>query len=424
MRILVISSILPYPPTNGGAARLYNLYRRLSEKHHITWVSPLWDGGEKYVPDVETFCDRVIELPQSGQRPLPTRGWRGLLMRILAQLHWERLFIYAFGLVSAQGLYWLPSTPERVAVITNILAQQSFDLVISEFEGNAELGQLPVGVPKILSTHNTLSSIFQRIRKTIPGDWQDRLFYFPELMKIQAYEKNNYKEYDYAIAVSNSDRLVLQKRCPLLPVELIPNGVDTSYFRLVDHPIDPNLVVYVGNYGYAPNADAVKYFIREIFPLVKAQNPNIKFMAIGAEPPKELIGIEGVECTGYVEDIRPYLSRSCMLIAPIRLGGGTRLKILDAFSMGKAVVSTRIGAEGLEVSHQENILLADQPMEFAKCVLQLTQDAGLRSRLGASGRKLVEEKYDWNALAIQMDALFAKVVAQSLIKNRKSDAKS
>mgnify|MGYP001210749902 FL=1 len=411
MNILVISAMLPFPVDNGGANRCYNLYSRLARKHTITWVCPVWQGQEGNVWGVEAFSERVVQLPRGEERPLPNRGWSGLLLKIVAHLHWERLFVYCFGYVKAPGLYWLPATPERLETVERVLSEKHFDLVVSEFEGNAELAQAVKGIPRILATHNVGSSIFKRIRSTHPGNFEDRLFSGLELSKIIRYEQRNYRAYQGAVAVSEDDRRVLQDRCPGLSVEVVPNGVDIDYYQPNDAPVDAHCMVYLGNYRYPPNADAMVYFCREILPLIRASKPDARIMILGANPPAELAGLPGVELAGYVADVRPIVHKAGMMVVPLRLGGGTRLKILDGMAMGKAIVSTRVGAEGLEVKPGEEILIADQAEDFVAQTLRLMDDADLRQKLGNNGRKLVERDYDWNKLADHASDFYERIAA-------------
>ncbi len=411
-KILVISSILPYPPKDGGKARLYHLYHRLSKKYQITWVSPIWDGEETYLEGASKFCHQVIPLPKEEHFSFPTRGAMGLLKRVLAHLHIPRLFEFVFGYVKAPGVYWLPRTPERLKVVEEILRQNHIDLIISEFEGNAELVPEPVEIPCLLSTHNVQSSLFWRARKTFPGSWVDRLFTVPEWLKIIHYEKKNYSRYNGIMVVSEKDKQILQKRCPSLPVKLIPNGVDTEFFTPSSSPPIPHTMVYLGNYAYPPNADAVRFFYAQIFPKIRRRFPDARLILIGASPPEELIGQEGVECLGFVDDIRPIVQQAEVMVVPLRTGGGTRLKILDGMAMGKAIVSTSLGAEGLDVTHGENILLADTPQFFADRVIEVMENPDFRRTLEQNGRALVERLYDWNVIAQEAEEWFERFFHQ------------
>ncbi|BAJ64048.1 putative glycosyltransferase [Anaerolinea thermophila UNI-1] len=398
-KILVISNNLPFPPKDGGRARIYHLYSRLAKKYQITWVSPIWDGEEENIPGTLRFCHQVIPLPKEEIFSFPSSGWKGLMKRVLAHLHFPRLFEFAFGYVNAPGVYWLPKTPQRLRKIQEILEQNHFDLIISEFEGNAELIPEQITIPRILSTHNVQSHLFWRARKTFPGTWLDRVFLFPEWQKIIHYEKKNYRRYNGILAVSQNDQRTLEKRCPGIPVKLVPNGVDTEYFFPSSSSPVPHTMVYLGNYAYPPNADAVRYFYTRIFPKIRARFPDAKLILIGASPPKELCGEDGVEALGFVEDVRPNVHQAEVMIVPLRTGGGTRLKILDGMAMGKAIVSTTLGAEGLQVIDGENILLADTPDTFAAQVIRIMENAELRQKLEKNGRTLVERLYNWDAIA-------------------------
>jgi glycosyltransferase involved in cell wall biosynthesis len=410
LSILAISNLLPYPPNTGGITRLYNIYNWLGKKHHVTWVSPIWEGTGQYVPEAERFCERVIPLSPSNQMPFPNRGWRYLLFRAVAPLHWERLFVYCFGYVEAPGIYWLPPSPERLALVNEIAASSKFDLVICEFEGNAEVVPTGNDVPKVVVLHNTLSTLFKRIREMYGMTRQDWLFYWPELWKIMAYEKRVYSRYNLGIVTSELDRHLLKKRCPNLPSEIIPNGVDASDFCPTGDAGSDKQLMYLGHYGYPPNADAILYFSRTIWPLIRQKIPDVETMVIGHQPPQELSDYEGVRVIGTVPDVRPYLAQAGVVITPLRVGGGTRLKILEALAMCKAVVSTTLGAEGLNATHGHDIMLADTPQAFAECVVRLLQDPDLRLRLGQNGRKLVEREYNWDIITAKLERALYQVV--------------
>lgn len=411
-KILVISNILPFPPRDGGKARLYHLYSRLSKHYQITWASPIWNGEEKYIQGVLGFCQQVIPLPKEERFIFPTKGWSGILKRILAYLQIPRLFEFAFGYVKAPGVYWLPKTPDRLHTIQEALKDNHFDLIISEFEGNAELIPDHFEIPRLLSTHNVQSNLFQRARNTFPGTWLDRLFFLPEWLKIVHYEKKNYRRYNGIFAVSEKDKDILARRCPKVPIILVPNGVDTEFFTPSSSPPVPHTMVYLGNYAYPPNADAVMFFYTQIFPLIQERFPDAKFILVGASPPEELAGKKGVEIAGFLEDVRPMIHQAEVMIVPLRTGGGTRLKILDGMAMGKAIVSTSLGAEGLAVTHEENILLANTPESFARQVIRIMESPELRHTLERNGRALVERLYDWNAIAKKAEEVIESLLYQ------------
>ena len=183
----------------------------------------------------------------------------------------------------------------------------------------------------------------------------------------------------------------------------MPNGVDCSYFTPSKNGMKPHSLVFTGSMDWEPNNDAIFYFIKHIYPLIKKKVQEISFTIVGRDPSDALIKLaskdKSIELTGRVDDVRPYIANSCLYIVPLRIGGGTRLKILEAMAMGKTVISTSIGAEGLEVTSEENIILADEPQVFAKRALELFENNNLRKNIESSGRKLTEQKYSWDIIA-------------------------
>jgi glycosyltransferase involved in cell wall biosynthesis len=192
---------------------------------------------------------------------------------------------------------------------------------------------------------------------------------------------------------------------------VIPNGVDTDYFGRGDIQPSPGTLVFAGGMNWYPNRDAILYFSREIWPLLKKEFPEISLTVVGAQPPRELLELAErdpkIVATGFVDDVRPYFANAEVYICPMRDGGGTRLKILDTLSMRTALVSTTIGCEGIKVTPETNVLIADTPVEFVTQVKRVFQDPELRKRLGREGRKLVEEKYSWEVIGNTLRAVYA-----------------
>lgn len=422
MRLLVLASQLPYPLTGGGQVRLYNLYSRLSAQHEITWICPIWPGTEKYVHDTERLFRRVVKLPGDWKPSPLSQGLGGLIHSAVAHTHWERLYVTCYGYVPAPGVYWLPRSAERMNVIEDVLSSEQFDLLAVENMAAAELRPPTITIPSVLTLFDMQSTLFRRARKVYPTTLQDRLFYWVELAKIVRYEWRNYARYDLATTVSEVDRKRLERRCPSLPVEVVPNGVDIGYFKPQSGGDDGRTVVYIGHYGYPPNADAVQYFVRTIWPLIRARLPEARFVAVGRQPPDDIAQYPGVTVTGFVPDVRPFLARAATVVAPLRVGGGTRIKILEALAMGKAVVATTLGAEGLRVTHDQDILLADAPEDFARCVTRLLAQPALRARFGRNGRRLVERKYAWETQAAEYDRILRRVAEEKQGAGRRAAA--
>jgi glycosyltransferase involved in cell wall biosynthesis len=407
MRILVIAQQLPYPADTGGKIRHFQLYSRLARDHHITWVAPVGAEAAAGVSGSLTFCDQVVPLPPSRSIRLPTSGWPNLLARFIAHLHWRRLFEFCFGYVYADGLCWVQGTPERRAAVQQIADSSSWDSIICESIGSVELAPHAQTVPVLVSLFDVQSELFRRLRHVSAWTWEDRLFCIPELLKIRRYERQHYRQFDAAIAVSEHDKALLARLCPGLEIDVIDNGVDTAQYQSRLEAEIENRLAFVGSYGYSPNRDAVVYFAEQMLPRIRAVIPDTTLMVVGKDAPAELGRISGVDVIGAVPDVRPYLYQASVVVVPLRVGSGTRIKILEAMAAGRAIVTTSVGVEGLRVQNGRHLVIADGPKDFAEAVTQLLWDPGLRQEIGANARKLVEQEYDWSMLAQRLEGVVA-----------------
>jgi glycosyltransferase involved in cell wall biosynthesis len=232
-----------------------------------------------------------------------------------------------------------------------------------------------------------------------------------ESRALQRAERHYVQLADYVLAVSENDRASFAQYADPRRISVIPTGVDTEYFQ-PEVPSGPSLeqpdtMVFTGSMDWMPNEDGVAYFVEKILPLIRRQIPEAAFWAIGHRPPRRIqaLASDSVVVTGTVEDIRPYLAKAALCVVPLRSGSGTRIKIFEAMAMGKAVVSTSMGAEGLPVQHGKNIILADDPADFARQVVDLLRDPPHRQRLGQAARQLVVESYGWPAVAAYFDSI-------------------
>jgi glycosyltransferase involved in cell wall biosynthesis len=235
--------------------------------------------------------------------------------------------------------------------------------------------------------------------------------------KIRFYERHQCTKFDLNITVSDADANHLRSMLPGIKTATVPNGVDTDYFR--PDPADKlteRAIIYTGGMNMYANRDAVSYFLSSMWRRIKSKLPDVRFYVVGQDPPQELRkfaeGDKNIIITGYVDDIRPYVSRSAAYVVPLRVGGGTRLKILDAMAMGKAIVSTTIGAEGILATDGKNILLADEPFEFASKTIELLTSSRKREILGAEARKLVEQQYSWGIIGERLQHAYEQVLEE------------
>jgi polysaccharide biosynthesis protein PslH len=232
-----------------------------------------------------------------------------------------------------------------------------------------------------------------------------------ESRALQRAERHYVQLADYVLAVSENDRASFAQYADPRRISVIPTGVDTEYFQ-PPAPSgsgleQPDTMAFTGSMDWMPNEDGVAYFVEKILPLIRRQIPEAAFWAVGRRPPRRIqaLASNGIVVTGTVEDIRPYLAKAALCVVPLRSGSGTRIKIFEAMAMGKAVVSTSMGAEGLPVQHGKNIILADDPADFARQVVDLLRDPPRRQQLGQAARQLVVESYGWPAVAAYFDGI-------------------
>jgi polysaccharide biosynthesis protein PslH len=246
-----------------------------------------------------------------------------------------------------------------------------------------------------------------------------RLYNRLEAAKLKRDELAACRRASAVLTTSDVDRATLAPEVAGVPIRVVPNGVDTSYFMPTGpggagEPVDPACVLFTGAIDYHPNTDGVRYFHAEILPRIHTAAPEAVFTVVGKDPPAHIRALGGprVVVTGAVPDVRPWMRRGAVAVVPLRVGGGTRLKILEAMASGRAVVSTTIGCEGIEVTPGENILVADTPADFADAVVRCLRDPGLRARLGRRGRALVERRYRWEAIGEALSDFYRELVAR------------
>ena len=251
-------------------------------------------------------------------------------------------------------------------------------------------------------------------RRFLRSDWTPyKLVYFADWFKVRLWENRLLRSSRNLIVMSKMDKRRVREINSRAPIAVVPNGVDTKYFNFHERlSADPN-ILFVGNFAYPPNEDGFWYFYREIFPSVRKQVPAASLWAVGRDPTPEMCELQHqdvqVRVTGFVPDMRSYYEKSAVCVVPIRFGGGTRLKVLEAFSVGVPVVSTTVGIEGIPASPEEHLLVRDTAREFAHGVAELLKRPESGQRLASAARRLVEEKYDWSIIGIQLDGALASI---------------
>ena len=242
------------------------------------------------------------------------------------------------------------------------------------------------------------------------GSLARRLYAGANWRKLRREELGTYRDADGVYLCSAADERRLLDEVPGARTAVIPNAADVDYYqpRPTDPPPDGRTLVFFGLLSYVPNVDGVIHFVQDIWPRIAEAHPEARCKIIGGRPPPSLLALAGprIELTGFVPDLRPHLAEAAAVVVPLRLGGGTRLKIVEAMAMGKAIVSTTLGAEGIDATPGRDILIADEPRMFAGSVVQLLEDPSLAARLGRAARRLAVERYSWTAAAGALDEFF------------------
>jgi glycosyltransferase involved in cell wall biosynthesis len=268
---------------------------------------------------------------------------------------------------------------------------------------------------KVISIHDICSVKYLRIFR-IERRFFTRIRWFINWVLMRNWEIKMLRKFDDCVAVSSLDREYLQSACPELKLSVVENGVDVEFYRPLPMNLQKKNVLFLGNMSYEPNSDGSLYFCLKLLPLIKKQIPQCTFFIVGKNPSEAILNLsdgENVIVTGYVDDPMPYYRRCDICVVPLRAGGGSRLKILEAMAVGRPVVSTSIGCEGLDAKNDQHILIADNPEEFAKKTIQLLTDEALYNRLVQQGRGLVEEKYSWDRISDKLLKVYSDLGCES-----------
>ena len=376
MRILVLTSAVPYPPHGGGRARMYAMLRHLAREHSVDLLSLARPGDMVHREPLGRLCHQVTFLPAPPGR-VGLRRWAKAVKNLVLLRPYE-------------------ADPGIRRAVESLTSQ--YDLIQIENGYMIPYVASVQSIPKTLDIFGTAAGGFRRdfaAQESLLG----RLQVVATWLKTKRLERSLSRLLDAVYVVSEMDQAYLAAIDPRLRIYLVPNGVDSDYFLPApEEPPPPVHLVFTGAMDYAVNEDAVLFFHREIFPRIERQVPEVRFWVVGRDPGQRLDALARhprVTLTGAVEDVRPYLARATVVIVPMRLGSGTRIKILEALAMAKAVVSTSAGAEGLQVASGTHLVVVDDPEVFAAEVVRLARDPAERERLGREGRSLVETKYDW-----------------------------
>ena len=421
MKILILTPQFPYPPHQGTTIRNYNLIAGLAQRHEVHLLS-FGDPSESRDTPVHGLCQsvQVIRPPQRSMR------------QRVANLLFSRLPDMAQRLPSAQFQAALAATldreqPDVVEVEGIELAQYLFQAADSRIERKPPL--------LVFDDHNAEYVLQQRAFETdVRGGyaevrpfgraqarrWIGAAYSFVQWQRLRRYERRACLAADRVVAVSQTDAEALCQLVPGLVPAVVPNGVDMAFYTAPISPLDAlpgpgssdpteTSLVFTGKMDFRPNVDAVLWFAQEVLPLIRREVPGALFWVVGKDPHPRLACLAqdpAVVLTGTVEDVRPYIAAAAVYVVPLRIGGGTRLKILEAMAMGKALVSTALGCEGFDLVADQELVVADTPAEFAAAVLALLRDPARRERLGRAARRFAGSRYDWRMIVPRLERVY------------------
>jgi glycosyltransferase involved in cell wall biosynthesis len=399
MKILILSPYSPYPPNSGGRIRQWEQIKYFGQRHDLTVVYTAFTEEEyEMQKSIEPYCYRAVAVKHPKQFSSSDHA-------DLQKLPWPvRTF----------------RTNEMLKTLEE-LRSVNFDAVIIEFIFMTIYHDL-FPVCSILLEHNIESSIFKQYaelpniaEEKIFGVKKDRAFWKATWMLMAEYENRMWPKFPLRATVSAKDKQEMDSRCPYGRTIVIENGVNTQTVDLVTNG-NSRKILFMGTMDYYPNTNAASFLIKSIMPSIWRKDPGISLCIAGLHPPKSIMALASdprVEVIANPENMREVARRCCLTVVPLRLGGGTRIKILDSLAMGLPVVSTSLGCEGLSVKDGCHILIRDDPEQFADAVLQVISDPLLADNLRRDGRRLVEERYDWGLIFRQLEQELLQLVEKT-----------
>ena len=405
MKILWLSQNVPYPPKTGVLQRNYNLLREASRIGEVTLLAVVKENIlpeefdlDEALEQLGKFCERIeiVNLPiESSRLLLLATAFKSLFTRDPFSINWIRC-------------------REMSNKIATLVREIEFDIIHFDTISLAAYHELAGPTPKVLNHHNIESHLLLR-RTLVEENPVKKQYYQLEGRKLQRYEHDVCPKFDRNFTVSSLDGERLEEIAPGISTDVIANGVDVDYFYATND-VQPTAgrLIMVSGMNWFPNRDAVLHMCQDIWPALAKEIPAASWICVGSSPPPELLSLadqdDRVVVTGFVDDVRPYMADAQIYLCPMRDGGGTRLKILDAMSMGKPIVATSMAYEGIAVTPEENVLIADSPAEFVVQIRRLMNDAQLCRTLGENARSFVTENYSWPVIGKRLADNYRSII--------------
>jgi glycosyltransferase involved in cell wall biosynthesis len=405
LRVLHLTPELPqWPGGSGGATRQFHLLRRLVELGHDVTVA---------APATHEQAERIDDLEAAGVRPVisprPVSRWSETARALLGEPALAPRALSHPVLAWQVSVFWHRLRP----LARRAAAELAPDVISVEHDHAAPwVRDLPGRPPAVLTLQNVGWEYYESRSAAAREPLKAALAL--EARRFRRFDVRYARDYDALVAVSDDDAEAL--RFLGRPVDVVPNGVSTSELPAQPLPADSATLLFTGTMAYPPNAEGLLWFAREVWPRIRAAQPNVSLSVVGRDPPaavRRLADDPGIEVTGTVADVRPYFQRATAVVAPVLSGGGTRLKLLEAWSARRAVVATTQAAAGLAFEPGRQALIEDRPDRFADATLRVLREPGLRDRLADEGRRLVERQYDWRSLGERFERVLATTAAKS-----------
>lgn len=402
MRIVWLKTELLHPIDKGGKIRTYQMLRELRREHEVTYLT--LDDGQA-APDAleraSEYAHEVIRIPFRQSPKRTPRFYAELARNVVSPL--------PFAIAKYRS-------PEMRAAIRSLLQRGEADVLVCDFLFPSINVDRDIPCPTVLFQHNVEAAIWAR-HAQVASHPLKKMYFGEQWRRMRSFEGAECRRFDHVVAVSLEDEETFRRDYGVQQVSNVPTGVDTDYFRRSrTREPRPNSLVFTGSMDWLPNEDAITFFAREVLPLVRAQVPDVTVTVVGRNPPAHIRALAaetpGIRVTGSVPDVRPYLEEASAFIVPIRIGGGTRLKIYEAMAMELPVVSTTIGAEGLPLRPGVDAMIADEPAAFASAVVSVLRDPAQASFIGRNAAERVRREFSWQRVAAAFGEICEAVTSQ------------
>lgn len=394
MKVLIVTPEVPYPPDQGGRIRMFNIIKHLSRKNTLYLVSTsISPTSLRYYEKLMEYCKSVYIVPHYNS-PLNRAS------RIVKSILTRRPFVVYKHMSKA--------LENKVAAV---VAKEQPDVVLVEFHYIADCVRA-INLPRVVDMHNIDHVLYKRLASN-PRFSLKKVHAWVQAPLMRKFETIVPQQFDACVVVSREDASRLEDLSGTANTVIIPNGVDVDYFSpYVNLPEIKHSLVYVGSMDYYPNIDAVLWLYREIMPLIWQKRPRTTLAIVGRNPPKSVQALQAdsrIYVSGAVEDVRPYWKGASIAILPIRVGSGTKLKVLEAASMGKAIVGTPIAFEGFDFQHGTHVIVGNNAYEISASVIELLDDDARREKLGYAARQLAYERYKWSYCIDQLEEVLESI---------------